>query len=148
MLKRYVLRSKVKIRDASEEYDVWAAWGSENDKLWDTKREWRWARSGAVEPVWDTTNEWPWGLQDWTINDRRAVGMGLRLLIKKGDLPPQVSTHDVAQSDDYTLHRIIHGVPEGMIDIPPMQAFPMDSNLDVMGGRQHSSYHSTSHADM
>ena len=33
----------------------------------------------------------------------------------------------------YTLHRIIHGVPEGQVDIPPMQAFPMESNLDVMG---------------
>jgi len=31
------------------------------------------------------------------------------------------------------LHRIIHGVPEGVGDIPPMKAFPMESNLDVMG---------------
>ena len=27
MLKRHVLRSKVKLQDVSEEYDVWAAWG-------------------------------------------------------------------------------------------------------------------------
>jgi transferase CAF17, mitochondrial len=44
--------------------------------------------------------------------------------------------HDVVHSDDYTLHRILHGVPEGISDIPPMHAFPMDSNLDVMGGRE------------
>jgi folate-binding Fe-S cluster repair protein YgfZ len=40
----------------------------------------------------------------------------------------------MASSDDYTLHRILHGVPEGLIDIPVMQAFPMESNLDFMGG--------------
>lgn len=37
-------------------------------------------------------------------------------------------------ADDYTLHRILHGVPEGREDMPAMQAFPMDSNLDFMGG--------------
>jgi len=47
----------------------------------------------------------------------------------------EVSDHDVASSDVYTLHRILRGVPEGQIDMPAMQAFPMDSNLDVMGGR-------------
>lgn len=47
----------------------------------------------------------------------------------------EASTHDVASQDDYVLHRILHGVPEGVDDIPPMQAFPMDSNMDIMGGR-------------
>lgn len=50
----------------------------------------------------------------------------------------EVSTHDVADTEEYTLHRILHGVPEGIIDIPPMQAFPMESNLDIMGGRTSS----------
>lgn len=47
----------------------------------------------------------------------------------------ETSTHDEGVPDDYLLHRIIHGVPEGINDIPPMQAFPMESNMDVMGGR-------------
>lgn len=84
-LRRYVLRSKVKIRDVSEEYDVWAAWGSEQEQSWETQRNWNWARSGAVEPVWDGANEWPWGTQDEAIRDRRAVGMGQRRLVRKGD---------------------------------------------------------------
>jgi folate-binding Fe-S cluster repair protein YgfZ len=46
----------------------------------------------------------------------------------------ETSTHDEGVPDDYLLHRIIHGVPEGVNDIPPMQAFPMESNMDVMGG--------------
>jgi hypothetical protein len=46
------------------------------------------------------------------------------------------STHDILPSSAYTLHRVLHGVPEGIIDMPPMQAFPMESNLDVMGACQ------------
>lgn len=37
-------------------------------------------------------------------------------------------------TDDYHLHRILHGVPEGIVDILPMHAFPMESNVDAMGG--------------
>ena len=37
-------------------------------------------------------------------------------------------------TDDYHIHRICRGVPEGVVDIPPMHAFPMESNLDAMGG--------------
>ena len=46
----------------------------------------------------------------------------------------EASTHDLAQPEDYLLHRVLHGIPEGNVDIPPMQALPMDSNLDIMGG--------------
>ncbi|KAF8165407.1 hypothetical protein B0H34DRAFT_237704 [Crassisporium funariophilum] len=133
-LKRHVLRSKVKMRNVTEEYDLWAAWGSPKDHVWETKRHWNWAHSGAVEPVWNDTNEWQWGTAEGIINDRRAVGMGRRILVKKGDRPQDSSSHDIVSSDEYLLHRILHGVPEGITDIPPMHAFPMDSNLDVMGG--------------
>lgn len=46
----------------------------------------------------------------------------------------EASTHDTLGSDAYLLHRILHGVPEGTVDIPPLHAFPIESNLDVMGG--------------
>ncbi|CCM03409.1 uncharacterized protein FIBRA_05540 [Fibroporia radiculosa] len=133
MLKRYVLRSKVKLRDVSEEYDVWAAWGSENEKAWETERQWSRARSGAVEPVWDYTNDSPWGTEKGVLRDRRASGMGHRLIVRKGEKPKGTATYDIASPDDYLLHRILRGVPEGAADIAPMQAFPMDSNLDMMG---------------
>ncbi|KAH9844007.1 Aminomethyltransferase folate-binding domain-containing protein [Rhodofomes roseus] len=132
-LKKYVLRSKVKIRDVSEEYDVWAAWGSESTKVWETQRRWLHASSGAIEPVWDSQDDWPWGSQPGLLRDRRAIGMGHRLLVKKGDRPQETSTHDTVSAEDYLLHRIAHGVPEGSTEIVPMHAFPMESNLDVMG---------------
>ncbi len=155
-LKRFVLRSKVKIQDVSSEYDVWAIWGSEKEGGWEGPRQWNWARSGVVEPVWAEDDPWPWGSEELSIRDRRAVGMGNRVLVAKGDKrmyflleiyqfhssfdkfatieAGECSGHDVADHDAYTLHRILHGVPEGIIDIPPMHATPMESNLDVMGG--------------
>ncbi|KAI0699434.1 Aminomethyltransferase folate-binding domain-containing protein [Cytidiella melzeri] len=135
MLKRYVLRSKVRLRDVSSEYDIWAAWGSEREKSWETEREWANSRSGVAEPMW-THGEgslWPWGIEAGAIQDRRAVGMGHRLLVRKGDRASQSSTHDRATEHDYHIHRILHGVPEGNTDIVPMHSFPMDSNLDLMG---------------
>ena len=83
-LKRHVLRSKVKIQNVTDEYDIWAAWGSH---IWETTRKWEWAASGsgAVEPSWNDSQEWPWGTDERIINDRRAVGMGRRILVKKGE---------------------------------------------------------------
>jgi hypothetical protein len=86
MLKRYVLRSKVKIADVSDGYDVWAAWSDERDNTWDTPRSWSWAQSGVVEPTWDPSKGWPWGEKNMILNDRRAVGIGRRMLVNKGDL--------------------------------------------------------------
>ena len=80
MLKRHVLRSKVRLRDVSDEYDVWAAWGY-NDKVSNSRR-WMRAQSGAIEPVWDS---FPWGPEGEALVDRRAEGMGSRRLVRTGD---------------------------------------------------------------
>lgn len=85
-----------------------------------------------------------------SLRDLRAVGMGLRMLVRKGDprrwpgstvlislicSAAQLSSdHDIVEEEEYTVHRVMHGVPEGIIDLPPMQAIAMNSNLDIMGG--------------
>ncbi|KAI0036503.1 hypothetical protein K488DRAFT_41088 [Vararia minispora EC-137] len=133
LLKRFVLRAKVRVQDVTPEYDVWAAWGNAKPEV----RHWKWAGSGVGEPVWDgeEDSEWPWrGSDAGALRDRRAVGMGTRRIVPKGVRPQESSTHDEASPDDYLLHRIAHGVAEGAIDIPSTQAFPMESNLDLMGG--------------
>ncbi|KAJ7068205.1 Aminomethyltransferase folate-binding domain-containing protein [Mycena amicta] len=129
LLKRYILRSRVKVKDASDEFDVWGAWGSpaEEESL---RRQWKWAEhSGVAEPVWDAA-VYAWGSSDLEVRDIRAPGMGRRMLIRKGDIPSEAVSHDIFGTDSYTLHRILHGVVEGFTDIP---AFPMESNLDLMG---------------
>ncbi|KAG6872797.1 hypothetical protein C0995_006526 [Termitomyces sp. Mi166 len=131
LLKRYVLRSKVKIRDLSEEYDVWASWG--NSAIPEMTRGWSWSHSGVIQPSWEGS-EWSWGNKNESVLDRRAPGMGKRFLVKKGALPQETSDHERASSDAFTLHRILTGVPEGHEDLPAMQAFPIESNLDIMGG--------------
>ncbi|KAK7682557.1 hypothetical protein QCA50_014357 [Cerrena zonata] len=133
MLKRFVLRSKVKISDVSDQYDVWASWGSDPENTWETERQWAFARSGVIEPQWDTVSESPWGAEPFRLRDRRGVGLGHRMLVRKGDKPQESTSHDIISSEDYILHRILHGIPEGSTDITPTQAFPMDSNLDIMG---------------
>ncbi|KAI0320225.1 Aminomethyltransferase folate-binding domain-containing protein [Amylostereum chailletii] len=133
LLKRYVLRAKVRLRDATAEHDIWAAWGSEREDKAEVPR-WEWAGSGAGEQVWGRSS-WPWGEgEHGLLKDRRAIGMGVRRLVKKGDRPQECSTHDGGSEEDYLLHRIAHGVAEGATDIPPLNAFPMESNLDIMGG--------------
>ena len=133
---------------------MWASWGSPLDCPLDAlAREWQWASSGAIEPVWNNPDtEWPWGSEDHALLDRRAVGMGSRFIVRGGDqrtrfiyllftfadndfaTAQRSSSHDVKSSDEYTLHRLLHGIPEGSIDMPPMQAFPIESNMDITGG--------------
>lgn len=84
LLRRYVLRSKVRIRDVTQEWDIWAAWGCDTDTT-GQQRSWSWARSGAVEPVWQNASEWPWGIKPGVIHDRRAPGMGRRMIVPKGE---------------------------------------------------------------
>ena len=84
MLKRFRLRSKVKIVDVSDQYDVWASWGSEQSRSWETERQWGFARSGVAEPQWDPS-ESPWGSEPFKLQDRRGAGLGHRMLVRKGD---------------------------------------------------------------
>jgi len=127
LLKRFILRAKVRARSVGEEWDVWSAWGGESEL---SKPSWKWARSGAIEPVWAGESQ----ASGEGVADLRAPGMGRRLLVRKGNLPSASSTHEIAPSSSYVLHRILTGVPEGIDDMPPGDAFPMDSNLDMMGG--------------
>ena len=136
-LKQFVLRTKVKVRDISDDYDIWASWGSEHEASWETPRDWRWAeRSNIPEQLWEE-GDVPWGMEPLLLRDRRGVSMGQRRLVSKGLKPPEAGTHDVVTEEDYTIHRIVNGVPEGSREIIPGASFPMEANLDVMGGGTH-----------
>lgn len=84
ILKRYVLRSKVRVRDVTSEWSVWAAWGNPSIDA-GPERCWHWAASQTVESNWKTTRS-PWATErPLRVHDRRVDGMGLRELVRQGD---------------------------------------------------------------
>lgn len=89
-LKRHILRSKVRVQDVSDEYDVWQVWDPQSTPDWETKRHWSFTKSGVIEPVWPDTLTWPWGTEELIIRDRRAVGMGARILVSKAEIRTQI----------------------------------------------------------
>jgi len=133
LLKRYILRSRVKIRDAALEWDVWAGWGDQYTGAQGPERCWHWAASQVIEPKWIGSKS-PWaGSSDLQLFDRRIDGMGIREVVRQGDKPSFAADRDEAGAEQYLFHRIMHGVPEGSEEIVPTQALPMECNLDLMG---------------
>lgn len=48
------------------------------------------------------------------------------------------SSYDIGTADDYTIHRFLHGVPEGSVELQPLNALPLNSNMDLMGGSENT----------
>ncbi|XP_068951951.1 putative transferase CAF17, mitochondrial isoform X1 [Petaurus breviceps papuanus] len=67
--------------------------------------------------------------------DPRAACMGWRLIIRKEDMAQDViPTTQVRSTKDYHKHRYQKGIPEGIKDLPPGVALPLESNLTFMNG--------------
>ncbi|KIM33450.1 hypothetical protein M408DRAFT_14186 [Serendipita vermifera MAFF 305830] len=132
LLKKHVLRSKVRVEESPDEWEVWSAWGGNEPEA--STRQWRHGSQGAVEPVWnDGITAWR-GKDGSRIKDLRAMGMGDRIITRRGTSPDESQTHEPGSSEDYTVHRILHGVPEGSVELPALSALPLNSDLDLMGG--------------
>ncbi|XP_003803247.1 putative transferase CAF17, mitochondrial [Otolemur garnettii] len=65
--------------------------------------------------------------------DPRTVRMGWRLLTQV-ESPALVPRGQLRDSRDYHQHRYRQGVPEGVSDLPPGVALPLESNLAFMNG--------------
>ncbi|KAI7866645.1 hypothetical protein BDF14DRAFT_1882423 [Spinellus fusiger] len=104
-LKRYLLRSKVKIEDVTHEYGVWSLWGPDP--------------SNKVTGGYDT----------------RAPGMGYRAILpKEQDIQNILTASNEVHEEEYTIRRLLKGVPEGPNDVWPEQSLPLEANLDYMHG--------------
>ncbi|XP_007986373.3 putative transferase CAF17, mitochondrial isoform X2 [Chlorocebus sabaeus] len=67
------------------------------------------------------------------IRDPRTARMGWRLLTQD-EGPALVSGGRLGDLWDYHQHRYLQGVPEGVGDLPPGVALPLESNLAFMNG--------------
>ncbi|XP_017739324.1 PREDICTED: putative transferase CAF17, mitochondrial isoform X2 [Rhinopithecus bieti] len=67
------------------------------------------------------------------IRDPRTACMGWRLLTQD-EGPAVVSESRLGDLWDYHQHRYLQGVPEGVGDLPPGVALPLESNLAFMNG--------------
>lgn len=66
-------------------------------------------------------------------SDGRAPGMGRRLLLGPEQERPEAVEFEESL-EDYTIRRILRGVPEGQSEILREQALLQESNIDFMGG--------------
>ncbi|XP_051023748.1 putative transferase CAF17, mitochondrial [Acomys russatus] len=65
--------------------------------------------------------------------DPRTIRMGWRLLTRQ-DGPALVPRGQLGDLQDYHTHRYQQGIPEGVCDLPPGMALPLESNLVFMNG--------------
>ncbi|ORZ01889.1 hypothetical protein BCR42DRAFT_429821 [Absidia repens] len=130
-LKLYLLRSKIKIRDVTNDYSLYHLWGSSpppppiKSATPDVptpagtliKKTSRWSDIGCVDP--------------------RVPGFGYRAVIPNDqDVHSMLPSNEYSElpSEEYTIRRLLQGIPEGPDDIWPEQSLPLESNIDYMNG--------------
>nr|ODN87071.1 mitochondrial protein [Cryptococcus depauperatus CBS 7841] len=139
LLPPFKLRSKVRIKDVTDQWDAWSSWGSSLAQIDSPRRLWKIGSGGAAESHW----EWQQGVAQLNLAegevgcwDLRAGwnGMSQQLLVPKGNRPSLATNYDISTADEYKLHRMLLGVPEGPEEIVPGQALPLESCMDIHGG--------------
>lgn len=107
--KKYMLRSKVTVKDVSDQYTVLATHSSllEEDKRSDIL-------VGGPDP--------------------RLSELGARAIVQKQTKDKPLLNMEAKPLDFYHQHRMLLGVAEGVSELVPEKALPFEFNLDYMNG--------------
>ena len=120
-LKRYKLRSKVKVSDASKEIEPWVVFSDHNpDAPVDV------FQGGIVDDNKIIASR-----------DPRIPELGVRVLAPWNESPSELLKLQncmVVDSEVYRLHRYRLGVAEGLEEIPSENALPLEYNLALLNG--------------
>ncbi|PKI82842.1 ccr4 associated factor [Malassezia vespertilionis] len=111
-LRRFKLRSKFRMQDVSDDWQVMQVWG---------------ARHAPDHPAVAAS-------EALIYKDIRAPTMGWRVLVLSSKTPPQLPEMHVVSAEEYTVHRMLCGVPEGPDEIIPNSSLPLESCMDYMHG--------------
>ncbi|KAI9269234.1 hypothetical protein BDA99DRAFT_346160 [Phascolomyces articulosus] len=127
-LRRYILRSKVKLRDVSDEFSAFSVWG--NIHQHNEEEENKVPTGGLVKKSKRVS--------DIGCIDPRVPGFGYRAIVPRNeDMGHKLSSlgdFKELSSEEYTIRRILNGIPEGIADMWPEQSLPLESNFDYMNG--------------
>lgn len=129
-IKRYILRSKVKAREASDEWRIWAIFPDplQASRLGTNDLP----NAGQVEQELAELSQKHNG--KWW-KDTRNGHMGYRLLLQPGSVAAVSTTgFQSATPSLHTLLRFVSNVSEAPSDLKPNQSLPLESNMDAMGG--------------
>lgn len=120
-IKRFKLRSKVKIAEMGTSQAEGAAAAAENSdqdaSRWDVHQIWK---QGEAVPASDTKTQ--------VYCDPRTPDMGYRVLSSAQQPASELAT------SSYEHHRLTQGVPDGPEELAENHALPLEANLDLMGG--------------
>ncbi|ETS65017.1 hypothetical protein PaG_00468 [Moesziomyces aphidis] len=108
-IKKFKLRSKVKLADVSDEYSVVQAWSS------------------AASPPSST-------LTEQLSLDPRCPAIGYRGVVSHEAVTKLREQIASVEDEEYTIHRMLRGVAEGALDVPEAASLPLENNLDYMHG--------------
>lgn len=126
-IRRYKLRAKFEVRllDVGER-GVWSVW-DEGGEGWTAH-----SMGGLAASDLREGNHEKWKGGEVGCEDKRAPGMGRRLILEGGK-KPEVESEEVAE-ETYRVRRYLKGVPEGQDELIREAALPQESNIDFMGG--------------
>ncbi|WFD03307.1 ccr4 associated factor [Malassezia obtusa] len=121
-IKRFKLRSKLRLTDVSSEWEVHHVWGPSAHQAINT----------------DEINR----LRGFAARDIRAPLMGWRVLVPAGMTRTSPVAHTASFTDSvaeasfeaYTAHRMLCGVPEGADELANGSSLPLESCVDYMHG--------------